>query len=116
MALDIILIKVEKAKTDSWLFEDEPSEAFVKKFSTFKQTYQSDNEENGGVYYYSEISRQRRGVTMDFYEKIENDSYIVDKSEVVEIINFVLDELKDDYKNNFIDKFIEGQTCLNISW
>lgn len=120
MGLDISLVKIEDNETPDceWLLAKENPE-LEEKFSSYKRRrhFQYPGEEYyDDVYYYRNISYQRKGVNKGFYEKIENDKCIVEKEELQKISHFVDQTLKEDFKANFIEKFIEGLTFVIVNW
>lgn len=119
MGLDISLVKIERTPhRDNWLLvgdfpELQPlfSRYAVKHYFEYPdQSYHED------VYYYSEISYQRKGVTELFYKKIENDKCIVDKIELESMLQYIDTTHMDTFKNDFINKFVEGETFVIVGW
>lgn len=118
MGLDISLVKIENKETNdiNWLLASECPE-LEEKFSRYKQMKLFPGEDYyDEVYYFRDISYQRKGVTKEFYKKVENDKCIVDKKELQGILAFIDETNKGDFKANFIDKFIDGQTFVIVSW
>lgn len=120
MGLDLFLVKIEdkEIKDTGWLIASENPE-LEGKFSTFKRKkhfQDTDHEYNDEVYYYSEISYQRKGVTKEFFEKVQNDKCLVNKKDVEILIGFIDKNLRNSFKRDFLDKFVDGQTFLIVSW
>jgi len=120
MGLDISLVKIEKKETDevSWLLVEENPE-LEEKFSSYKlkRHFECPNESDyEDVYYYTEISYQRKGVVAAFYTTVQNDLCIVEKEEAEKLLPLMELERKEDFKTAFIDKFVTGETVILISW
>lgn len=120
MGLDITLAKIESSeiKDNCWLLVSECPE-LKEMFSSFavqKHFQYTDESYIEEVYYYSEISYQRKGVTRDFYKNLENDKCLVTREELEQVWAFVAIEMKESLQVNFMDKFVPGQTFVIISW
>ncbi|MDX2072691.1 MAG: hypothetical protein SFV55_29925 [Haliscomenobacter sp.] len=120
MGLDLFLVKIEdkEIKETDWLIASENPE-LEGKFSAFKRTrhfQHSDHEYYDEVYFYSEISYQRKGVTKEFFKKVQNDKCLVNKKDVENLIGLMDKNSRDGFKRDFLDKFVDEQTFLIISW
>ncbi len=120
MGLDITLVKIVDKEVNEycWLIVSESPELLplfshlirVKHFSYPDEEYDEE------VFYYETISYQRKGVNGSFYQDFENDKCLVDKAEVEKMWQYVVEERKQNFKIEFVDRFINGETIVIVSW
>jgi hypothetical protein len=120
MGLDISLIRIIDREVDeySWLIvEDSPE--LLPLFSHLvrvKHFKFPDEEYDEEVFFFEEISYQRKAMKRAFYDEFENDKCLTDKTEVEKMWHYVIEEQKESFKEHFVDKFNDGETAVTISW
>jgi hypothetical protein len=75
------------------------------------------------VIYFEQKGYQRKGMKAKFYSVFENDKLYFDLESVRQAYNYLeedhinsLKELQQNFKENFIDNFIEGKSIFHVSW
>jgi hypothetical protein len=120
MGLDIYLIKVVGHGTDdtNFLPADENPELETQ-FGHLKSTITVDygqGPETVMGYRYEELGYQRKGVTRHFYNRYQPDEFIFSKKGLDELATFVEKEYRQTFENDFVDKFIEGDTIVLLGY
>jgi hypothetical protein len=59
---------------------------------------------------------KEKGVVVEFYRDFENDKCLVDRTEVEKMWHYVIEEQKQKFKDQFVDRFVNGETAVTISW
>jgi hypothetical protein len=120
MGLDIYLIKVVGHRVDdaNFLPADENPELETQ-FGHLKSSHTADYGQGLETvigYRYEELRYQRKGVTRDFYNRYQPDEFIFSKKGLDELATFVENEFRKTFENDFVDKFIEGDTIVMLSY
>ncbi|MEM6800252.1 MAG: hypothetical protein AAF696_02550 [Bacteroidota bacterium] len=121
MGLDISLIKIRKEKTRnlSWFaVEDCPELAVNYADYALKKEVEYEGEEKYSlaVYYYEEISHQRKGVKDSFFDRYEADVFIQSKYEFEELRTYIMDEYRASFERDFVGKFREGENLILMEY
>ncbi len=120
MGLDIILVKIieEEVREHNHL-EVADSPELLPLFSKYirsKHFKFGDEEYDENVFFYEEISYQRKGVQREFYDAFQNEKCLTEIAEVERLFDFVEKENQTQFKVDFIDKFVNGETVVIVSW
>lgn len=98
---------------------DAPWVAEAMSFTTIKYPIGDVTEQ---VIYRKTIGYQRKGMSRSFYEDFDNCKLYFRKSDVLKAANYLsaerrdLPALKDHFKADFIDDFVEGKSIFFASW
>ena len=121
MGLDIYLIKIVKrpgSKLD-WLSAEENPE-LKENFADFLSIRQIESEDGIVIeekgYYYNEISYQRKGVKPSFYKKFQADDFVFTMDKLTEFEKCIEKDYYKVFKSEFIDRFIENENFIMISY
>lgn len=95
---------------------------YIEKFSQY--IIMSDyGGEKTVLIYFQEKGYQRKGMHSDFYRDFKNDALYLDLATVMKAYEYIEDVnseycsvLKSNFKTNFIDNFIEGESLFFVSW
>lgn len=74
------------------------------------------------VVYYNpiDVGYMRKGLNGDFYDDYDKgicNYFVFDKNELLRILEaYVIDERKEYFKNNLIDRFVEGEMVVTFDW
>jgi len=70
------------------------------------------------VLFYKEIGYQRKAMIKDFYDAFENCKPYFEKKDVERAMIYLKpnDPFGADFKRNFIDNFVEGESIFFASW
>jgi len=75
------------------------------------------------ILYFAEKGYQRKGMNPKFYEDFENDKLYFDLQTVLKAYQYLkadhvnsLEELQLNFKKNFIENFVEGESIFFASW
>lgn len=114
MGLDIYLIRITDREVGeyNWIAAEDSPE-LLPLFSHLIRVNEQYDEEG---FFFEDISYQRKGVERAFYDEFENDKCLTDKTEVEKMWQYVIDEQKEYFKENFVDKFKNGENAVTISW
>ena len=121
MGLDIIHGRILSNKLDPldcWEVDEECPE-IKRKFGNFIHTIYftyEGTEEKTEVVFYEQIGYQRKGVYAEFYKHYPPDKCLVYKEQILHLYNYILPEYQENFKTEFLDKFVEGNTVVFISW
>lgn len=121
MGLDISLLEIAKEKTndlDWFLVEDCPELKERYKGFAKEKDFNLENEliDRKLVYYYTEISYQRKGVKRSYYNRYDADTFIQTQEEFNELIDYILDDFMDTFTKDFITKFREGENLIFLGY
>lgn len=77
----------------------------------------------GNVIYFESKGYQRKGMSDKFYSDFGNDKLYFDLQSVIKAYQYLeadhistLVELQNNFQENFIDNFVEGESIFHISW
>ncbi|SFM61391.1 hypothetical protein SAMN05428949_0177 [Chitinophaga sp. YR627] len=98
--------------------------SFLKKTEiTYTRRFYSMHDVKRKVLYHTDAGYQRRGMNQDFFKIFTNDTLYFRKEDVIRAMDYIYDDDPADYKEridnfrqNFIDNFIEGESIFFISW
>ena len=75
------------------------------------------------ILYFRTKGYQRKGMDRKFYRDFENDKFYYDKATVLKAYDYLqgdrihsLVELQLNFKKNFIDSFVEGESIFFAGW
>ena len=74
------------------------------------------------VIYFFKKGYQRKGMNKRFYSQFKNDGVYLDLASVLRAYHYLeadirsLEELQNEFKINFIDNFVEGESIFFVSW
>lgn len=121
MGLDISLIKIRNEKTTDtqWLaVEDCPElhDNYID-FSVDREfKYKGEPPYTAPVYYFDEISYQRKGVKKSFYDRYDPDVFIQTEKDLDELSQYILVEYRKRFTEEFIEKFKEGDNLILMGY
>lgn len=120
MGLDISLVRIIDKEVDKfcYLIASESPELLplfshlirIKRFKFY------DGECDAEVFFYEELAHQRRRVIEEFYQDLENDKCLTNRTEVEKLWHYVSEEQQQNFKEQFVDRFVNGETVVTISW
>tara|TARA_R110000850_G_scaffold96527_9_gene201752 strand:+ start:874 stop:1224 length:351 start_codon:yes stop_codon:yes gene_type:complete len=116
MGLDILLIKIikESSVSTDWLPLVENPE-LRKAYSGFLSQREVDSETESG-FHYEVLTSQRKGVNKAFYLKYPPDAFIFTKKGLEDLKKHVLADRLKDFEKDFLEKFIEGENVIIMSF
>lgn len=75
------------------------------------------------VIFFEKKGYQRKGMGDSFYSDFKNDGIYFDLQSVIRAYNYLeadhistLTELQHNFKQNFIDNFVDGESIFRVSW
>ena len=75
------------------------------------------------VIYFKSKGYQRKGMRDNFYSDFKNDGLYFDLPSIIKAYGYLeadhhstLDELQTNFKENFINNFVEGESIFHVSW
>ncbi|CAN0492616.1 unnamed protein product, partial [Scytosiphon promiscuus] len=68
------------------------------------------------VFYFKEISCQRKGVKRTFYKRYKPDEFIQIKDELEELLKHILPEFRQSFHNDFYKRFKEDVTFILMGY
>lgn len=99
------------------------SSFLIKKEISYTGRFYSMNCIKKKVLYYTEAGYQRSGMSSKFFSDFTNDTLYFRKEDVIKALGYIRDDDPADYKDridnfeqNFIDNFVEGDSIFFISW
>jgi hypothetical protein len=118
MGLDISLIRIisPNDSLNKIYWENSPLE---EKYGHLKESQIVDTDIGPQVltvWYYEQLGYQRKGVKPEFYSRYKPDDVIFTKAELEELCTFIDNTHKTTFIADFMDKFIEGDTIVDISY
>lgn len=118
MGLDISLIRIEDTPQENCLMANEWPELkpVFGKHAQNRQIEYADESYDGGLYYYTEVAYQRKGVTEQFYKDIPTDACLTSRQQVIALLPYMDEEHKDSFQQEFINVFVEGEMAVLIGW
>ncbi|MBO6516749.1 MAG: hypothetical protein JJ975_09375 [Bacteroidia bacterium] len=121
MGLDISLIRIVKEETEPYhWFEAKSSPELKDAYADYivdrTETYQNGETVTFPVYYYIEISHQRKGVKSSFYDRYLPDVTILTREGLFELASHIDHEHKARFRKLFINKFEEGKNLIMMGY
>lgn len=122
MGLDLWHVVPTPNETSLYFSLDELSEnnEFVARYKDWFKTIENEDELSGSeiVLYFNEKAYQRKGMVTKFFDAFDNCLPYFEKR-LVEKASFYLDPNSpwgSDFKENFLDNFVEGESVFFASW
>ena len=117
MGLDILLIRIvsESVSELNWFWEEENPELKAE-FSNLLSSRKNNKGQIEKGYYYEEISYQRKGMKPLFYTNFKPDEFILTKTKLLELKNYVLESHLSTFETDFIEKFEEGKNIILMEY
>ena len=120
MGLDISLVRITTHEVDenSFLIAEESPELFplFQSYIRKKHFVFSDEEFDAEVYFYTELTYQRKGVIPAFYTDFTNDVCLTTQTQVAHMLTYIDMKHKADFDTFFVKQFTEGQTVIITGW
>ncbi len=128
MGLDIYHVKPVESPPEKNAFDyfsmNELKEApgYIKKYQHLFVPSPDTEADPSDALYFEVVSYQRKGMARDFFDHFENEKPYLSLSDVIFAYNFLnkkdeyFDENLKNFKENFIDNFVEGESIFCISY
>jgi hypothetical protein len=118
MGLDISLIRIEDTPQENCLMAAEwpELEAMFGAQSQHRMIEYADESYAGGMFYYTELAHQRKGVTEQFYKNVPTDACLTRKQQVIALLAYMDEVHRNSFQQQFINGFVEGETAVLIGW